>query len=599
MSEQPLRARPFIGTLALVCIVALTIFWVVMAATNWNTLRGSVFGWNLASDGTSLRYVTPGFPAAQAGIQAGDQVDWASLPLLGRANLGEDQVVPPDSILTLNVSRAGTSRTVRIESVAWSGLVLTATRVGLVAQIFLIGIGIALVRLRPSRMTWGFLLAWLGWPVQVFAKSDATQFLILNGFVAFLTGLAVAGLLMFISRFPKDDPRGVLVYLDRLAVPIGALVTVSWLALDVIVVFSSTAPPTWLLFLLTELLTPLITCVVLAALVVSYSHAAGEDRQRILPVLASFALLAVATTMLALYRFNFTGGFASYLVNFVIAAAQVLVAIAVVHGVVRNRVIDLSFAISRTLVYTVLTSILVGTFALIDFASAKLLEHLQIALLLEALAALAFGIWLKALHTRVEAFVDRTLFRTRHSAEARLLRTAKTLAYADSETFVDEALIIEACDALDLASAALFRNRDGSFARILDEGWSPTNATELPTDDHLIVNLRAELEPIDLLTVRWPQTNVPPALAQPILAIPLVVRHDLIAFVLYGGHKTGEAIDPDEQKTLVNLAHAAASAYEHIHARALLTESTTLRAENAMLVRERVLLRDIVDTLKR
>ena len=243
----------------------------------------------------------------------------------------------------------------------------------------------------------------------------------MNGFVAFLTGLAVAGLLMFISRFPKDEPRGVLVYLDRLAVPIGALVTVSWLALDVIVVFSSTAPPTWLLFLLTELLTPLITCVVLAALVVSYSHAAGEDRQRILPVLASFALLAVATTMLALYRFNFTGGFASYLVNFVIAAAQVLVAIAVVHGVVRNRVIDLSFAISRTLVYTVLTSILVGTFALIDFASAKLLEHLQIALLLEALAALAFGIWLKALHTRVEAFVDRTLFRTRHSAEARLL----------------------------------------------------------------------------------------------------------------------------------------------------------------------------------
>jgi hypothetical protein len=118
-------------------------------------------------------------------------------------------------------------------------------------------------------------------------------------------------------------------------------------------------------------------------------------------------------------------------------------------------VIDLSFAISRTLVYTVLTSILVGTFALIDFASAKLLEHLQIALLLEALAALAFGIWLKALHNRIEGFVDRTLFRTRHTAEARLLRTAKTLAYADSEIFVDEALIIEACDALDLASAAL------------------------------------------------------------------------------------------------------------------------------------------------
>ncbi len=599
MSEQSLGARPFIGTLALVCMVSLTIFWVVMAAMGWNTLRGSIFGWNLASDGTSLRYVTPGLPAAQAGVAAGDRVDWASLPLLGRANLGEDQVVPPDSILTLNVSRAGTTRVVRLESVPWSGLVLAATRVAFVAQIVLIGIGIALVRLRPSRMTWGFLLAWVGWPVQVFAQSDVANFLFLNGFVALLSGIAVAGLLMFISRFPKDEPRGVLVHLDRFAVPIGALVTALWLALDVIVVFSSAPPPIWLLFLLTELLTPLIACVVLVALVVSYSLAAGEDRQRILPVLAAFALLAVATTTLALYRFNFTGGFASYFVNFAVAAGQVLVAIAVVHGVVRNRVIDLSFAISRTLVYTILTSILVGTFALIDFASAKLLEHLQIALLLEALAALAFGIWLNALHNRIEAFVDRTLFHARHKAEARLLRTAKTLAYADSEIFVDEALVIEACGALDLASAALFRNRDGSFARVLDEGWSVSNAAALPTDDHLVVNLRAELEPIDLLTVRWPQANVPAALAQPILAIPLVVRHDLIGLVLYGGHKTGEAIDPDEQKTLANLARAAASAYEHIRAKALLTESTTLRAENAMLARERVLLRDIVDTLKR
>jgi ABC-type transport system involved in cytochrome bd biosynthesis fused ATPase/permease subunit len=51
-----------------------------------------------------------------------------------------------------------------------------------------------------------------------------------------------------------------------------------------------------------------------------------------------------------------------------------------------------------------------------------------------------------------------------------------------------------------------------------------------------------------------------------VLAVPILVRHELESFVLYGAHRNGTQIDPDEVRLLEELAREAARAYDHVDA---------------------------------
>jgi hypothetical protein len=192
----------------------------------------------------------------------------------------------------------------------------------------------------------------------------------------------------------------------------------------------------------------------------------------------------------------------------------------------------------------------------------------------------------------------RVLFRRRYLAQERLERVGRTLEHAESAPFVDEALVVEPCDAFALASAAVFRRAEsGAYERALARGWEGAAST-FGSDDRLVVNLLAELATVELAGIRRPQADMPGGIAQPLLALPLVVRHDMDGFVLYGGHVGGEGLDPDEVGVLEQLVHAAAGAYEHIRTKAVIAESDELRTENAILVREQRLLREMIETLR-
>ncbi|MBV8638846.1 MAG: hypothetical protein JO322_12255 [Candidatus Eremiobacteraeota bacterium] len=554
------------------------------------------FGWNLKPDLSTVAYVTPHSPAAHAGLRAGDHLDWKTLPLLGRTNLGIVQPVKPGERITFTASRNGVRTSHTVEAVPFGPTIQNTTRLEDLVQLALIAISIVLVRLRPSRMTWGFLLWWFADLYNV-AEGDPVRFALAYGTAAILWGTSAGGFLTFVSRYPTGEPRGPLRILDRAAIPAGAVVAALWLTFYGMILFAI-VPPQWLFVVLQALFLPAVSVIAIVALVISARLTSGSDRQRVLPVLAAVTLDAVIGGASFVWGVYFTDDATSLILTIASTLTELLVAAAVVYGVLRNRVMDVSFVISRTLVYTILTSLIVGTFALIDFASSKLLEHFQLALLLEACAALGFGIWLNSLHGRVDRFIDSTIFRRRHLAEQRLLRTAHALRHSESTRFVDEALVVEPAGALGLSSAALFRRNGDAFVRVSSQGWEIAHIAAIPLDDTLAVHLSAELEAIDLHEVPWTQSNVPEGLAQPILALPLSDRHDLVAFALYSGHTGGEAVDPDEQRALANLADCATDAYEHIRATNLETEATALRTENAMLAQERKLLREMLDALQ-
>jgi hypothetical protein len=465
-------------------------------------------------------------------------------------------------------------------------------------------IGIVLVRLRPSRMTWGFLLASAYWAqpdyLRMLAQTGAAKFLVVNGTESLLGGAAAAGILIFMSRFPGDSARGrVARAIDRVAIPFGVAVTALGLFIDVAAVISPSPPPAWTVFLSEYGIKALLVLVALGTLLSAYAITRGSERQRMVPVLVAFAAYVASSVAYNVYVALFTGGVLGVAMAIGTVCAMLALAVAVAHGVIRHRVFDVSFAISRTVVYTLLTSIVVGVFVMIDFLSSKILDRLQLAIVLEAAAAMAFGIWLNALHSRIDQLVDRVLFRRRHLAEARLQRSARTLPHAEAAAFIDDALVADACEALSIASAAVFR-RDGSggFGRTNSRGWNDEQLQQIPRSDRLIMELLAELEAVDLPDVRWNHCDVPAGVGQPILALPFVVRHDVLGFVLYSGHVGGEGIDPDERRLLAELATAAAAAYDHVESKALQAQASELRAENAMLVREERLLREMIDALR-
>lgn len=97
------------------------------------------------------------------------------------------------------------------------------------------------------------------------------------------------------------------------------------------------------------------------------------------------------------------------------------------------------------------------------------------------------------------------------------------------------------------------------------------------------MRLGAELTPIDPHELRWERDDVPAGERQVLYAVPIVNGYRLDAIALYGGHVTGEDLDPDERRSLRRLGSAAASAYDHIATAKLRRRLESVEAENAAL----------------
>jgi hypothetical protein len=253
--------------------------------------------------------------------------------------------------------------------------------------------------------------------------------------------------------------------------------------------------------------------------------------------------------------------------------------LAIAYAVIRHRVIDINFVISRALVYGILTTLIVGVFALLDWVMHKVLEQTKVTLAAEIVAALSLGFWMNGLHRRINQFIDSTLFRQRYLAARRLARAAVSLPHAASVSAVDEMLVGEPFDALRLASAAIFRTRNGAeFAREAAVNWPDGSAQRLDPSEQLVMLLHGEHGPLRLADIRWPRPDLPHGVEEPMLAVPVLVRDRLIAIALYGSHRNGEALDPDEVASIDRLAGGAAAAYDHLEAEALRSEVELLRA---------------------
>jgi hypothetical protein len=255
----------------------------------------------------------------------------------------------------------------------------------------------------------------------------------------------------------------------------------------------------------------------------------------------------------------------------------ILMPICVAYAVFRHRVLDINFVLNRAVVYAVFSIVIVIAIALLDWMSSRIVSEAHLATLLEIAVTIGVGFGLSRLTRTFEHWVDVLLFRRRHEAERYLARVANALPYATSEDAITDGLVHEPVEALELTAGALYRRSDDGQRF---EGVATSNETLIAPrgfdrDHNLVRFLKAGEEIVWLNDVR---AHLDPSnTAVYVLAVPVCVRHELVSFALYGAHRNGSQIDPDEVELLKALVREAARAYDHVEAvrtRQLITKLT-------------------------
>lgn len=558
------------GRVLLAIIVAWSVWALGVSASFLWTTRGT-FGFQ-AGYGAHIVEVDEGRPAALAGIRRGDVLDLAGTPADARPYVaGVTAPVPPGARVRVSVVHDGVRRDVELTAVPFT--LDPPSRVSLIFSLIstavFIVVGAGLIFLRQSVVTWGFgLFCLLANPVTpALARFPSpTAHFVYVGIYDIVQNIGVVGLLAFSLTFPKPIKRPWREWLRRL-LPVVFVVLAAWtLWIDIAVCVLG--QPVWLANRFLQIAFGLIDIVAIALITETYFTGPREDRARLRWVLIGYyvGLFCNFIGNTLLYTASIT---LPIWVDNLLVALVVTLPLAVGYAVVRHRVIDIDFFISRAIVYALFTTLLLLIFAVIDWLFSRLLADFRLSLLVEAMASIGAAIAFDAVHSRVERTVDELLFRGRRIARERLERTARAVHHVGSPAALDRTLVEEPHQALDLVSVALFRSDGNAYRRVAACGWPANTVERLDADDRLVLEHRAERGIITLANVPWQHPDLPRGVARPSVSIPLATRERIEGMLLCSGTAHGEQLDPEESQWLEHLVNAAAASYEEIDAERL------------------------------
>jgi hypothetical protein len=305
---------------------------------------------------------------------------------------------------------------------------------------------------------------------------------------------------------------------------------------------------------------PLATFVVATLILIQkYKHATPQVRQRF-----GFLALGLIVSFIA-YAVYFVPWIPRPIAE-VIGFGVVIMPISVMYAVLKHRVIDINFVINRALIYGTLSVLVIAFVSLLDWFAGQVISGGRFATGVALVLTIAVGFLLDRINRWISNGVDFVFFRDRRAREDYLRRAARALPYATDEAAVTDSLVQVPVDALRLSAAALYR-RSSDGDRF--EGIATSTNTEVAPPgfdgNHLLVRmLQSEEHRVWLDELRGHLDRE--QAKHYVIAIPVTVRHELVSFTLYGPHRNGSQLDPDEIELLEDLAREASRAYDHIEA---------------------------------
>lgn len=504
--------------------------------------------------------IVPHSAAMDAGIAVGDQIETNHLDLHERLALGGPNLRPGEAVRLLVVHN-GDERAVALVA---RPVHLTAAEIkrDLLWEITLllrVILGATVVLLRPGRLTWLFY----AWNV---SGGDASDFFYhlpagllivsLLPYTALLGAVSFAGVL-FCLVFPNDELSGWRRRVFPFVVAALSVCIAFELARFAALIFNiNTASTDWILYV-----EDAVAGVFGTAVLVAYYVQSTNDRARVRGLIVMLVIGFMFEVAGDLFSVIPSTTAPSYFGSLQYTWA-LLITIAFAYMIIRYRLFDVEFVLSRALVYSLLAVAAIGIFVAIDAAFTSRFHGSRVEVAVDIAVALGIGFWVKAIHGRVIDLVDRALFRRRYESRMRLKAAFGMLAGADSTRAVEEIVTSGAATALGLASAVFFRRvADGGLLREIGFGWPPDAVWHMLPDDILVTTLERRAPPsIDLQKLGWSRAGISPP-HQPVVAIPLISVGRVIGVTLYGSRLNGVLPSPDEVSGLIALMHRATSAY--------------------------------------
>jgi len=303
---------------------------------------------------------------------------------------------------------------------------------------------------------------------------------------------------------------------------------------------------------------------------------AGQERTRFGFLTVALGLYFAGTMMVGMI-INMTGNDFS-LANplSVLGHALTLSAIVVfLYAALKHRVVDLGFAVNRTLVFGVLSTTLLFTFFFLEWGAEQVIPvgMREASLLVSAgIAFVLFLVFHKAKEW-VEKGVEHLFFRRWRDNEAELKR------------FVRQSAFVTRPDALRLSAiAALSRFAGGAEVALygaapdgqrVEAGRLSGLPELLDADLELLVRLRAERQPLE--------DGMAHGTA---LALPILHRNELTGVFILGPKPGGELYRPDEIEVLSEAATRIGMDLHALRMEALEVESREQRRRADLLERQ-------------
>ena len=291
----------------------------------------------------------------------------------------------------------------------------------------------------------------------------------------------------------------------------------------------------------------LAAAAVMIAVAVAVQTTPRPERARaawlLLPLPISWVAMPVAYGFLS----NFAHTWASFQALVVLTTAFSLAGgFAVTYAVLKRRVLDLEFVLSRTIVVATVSFIVVASFVLLEWLLGTVVSDVShtTGVIANAGLALALGLSLRYVHKRVDTFVDSAFFRKRHDDERALREFAQEAAFMTQADALLDRAIAKIQVHTDARSAAVLLDGGGNYETVRAFGTAQTIVNE---NDEVIVSLKTWRRPLD------PHHHA--TALSGALALPMLARGRLCGIILLGERAGGEAYAPDEVDALAQFAH--------------------------------------------